>query len=80
MIVSISVNERSQLTANLHKRDANIVSIVAETEPLTWVRLASIVAETEPLTWVRLAMTATQAQQLADRLDAALAARKEAMP
>lgn len=65
MIVSISVNERSQLTASLHKRDANIVSIVALTEPLTWVRLA---------------MTATQAQQLADRLDAALAARKEAMP
>jgi len=65
MIVSISVNERSQLTASLHKRDANIVSIVAETEPMTWVRLA---------------MTATQAQQLADRLGAALAARKEAMP
>lgn len=63
MIVSISVNERSQLTASLHS--ANIVSIVAETEPMTWVRLA---------------MTATQAQQLADRLDAALAARKEAMP
>lgn len=65
MIVSISVAERSQMTASIHKRDANIVSIVAETEPMTWVRLA---------------MTAQQAQQLADRLDAALAARKEAMP
>jgi hypothetical protein len=65
MIVSISVAERPQMTASLHKRDANIVSIVAETEPMTWVRLA---------------MTAQQAQQLADRLDAALAARKEAMP